>query len=130
MAVCLSKAETASVICNLTILPLTIFGGFMVRIPESSKWLSWIQHISFLKYGFIHGAYTIFGAVCCSGVTKQKNFRVAAITTDDHNIIATPTEPATSNALAHHFISGHQVRGNPTGRHLTARYTGFCVLSL
>lgn len=56
-----SSAETSSVICNLTLLPLNLFGGFMVRLQDSPSWISWIQHISFLKYGFRHAAYTVFG---------------------------------------------------------------------
>lgn len=55
-----SSPDTAAVVCNLSVLPLTVFGGFMVKLSDSPKWLSWIQVISFVKHGFFGGAVILF----------------------------------------------------------------------
>lgn len=54
------QPETAAIVCNMVNLPLTIFGGLMVKLDETPVWLSWIQYLSFIRYGFNAATITLF----------------------------------------------------------------------
>ena len=62
-----SSPEMAALICNLITFPLSMFGGFLVSIQDTKPFLSWIQHISFVKHGFFAALNVIFKGqqVCC-----------------------------------------------------------------
>ncbi|XP_053993826.1 ABC transporter ATP-binding protein/permease wht-1-like [Hylaeus volcanicus] len=61
--------EVASVICNLISIPMSMFGGFLINLDDTKSYLSWIQHISYLKHGFFGGLRELFRnqEICCVG---------------------------------------------------------------
>jgi hypothetical protein len=48
------------VVCNLISIPMSMFGGFLVNLDDTKAYLSWIQHISYLKHGFFGGLRVLF----------------------------------------------------------------------
>lgn len=53
--------DLAAIIVNLCNLPITLFGGFMVKVSDTPVFLRWLQYISYVRYGFSTSLAIVFG---------------------------------------------------------------------
>ena len=43
--------DLASILASLLFVFMMLFSGFLVRLADIPKWLHWLEHFSFFKYG-------------------------------------------------------------------------------
>lgn len=53
--------DLAAILINLCNLPITLFGGFMVKVSNTPVFLRWLQYISYVRYGFSNSLAIVFG---------------------------------------------------------------------
>lgn len=58
-----ASSDVALIVAQIWVLPALLFSGFIIKFDDIPKPISWLQYLSYFRYGFIAYAQLIFGGL-------------------------------------------------------------------